>query len=207
MPTFNELPFRDRPDLSPYLFHFTKNTEREDDYTAFDNLCHILETGEIWGSNSSKGFVKGPNKASCFMDVPFMSLKHVFTKDNTKRDRPRYEPYGIMVRKDFAYKKGARPVLNLSDDEIVRLCIPRNELWRVVKLDVDNSGNWISWLHEREWRKKGNFPLPSNTAIAALVKTSREAKKLSKLIEKEKYKCKPHAVIPLSVVCQGLTLM
>jgi len=141
------------------------------------------------------------------MDVPFMSLKHVFTKDNTKRDRPRYEPYGIMVKKNLAYPKGARPVLNLSDEEIARLNIPQNELWRVVKLDVDKSGNWISWLHEREWRKKGNFPLPSNTAIAALVKTPKEVKELSKFIENKKCKCKPYTVIPLRVVCQGLTLM
>ena len=78
MPTFDELPFKDRPDLSPFLLHFTKNTEGENNYTAFDNLCHILQTGKINGSDSSKGFVKGPNKASCFMDVPFMSLKVCF---------------------------------------------------------------------------------------------------------------------------------
>ena len=206
MPKFDELPFKDRPDLSPYLFHFTKNTESDDDYTAFENLCHILETGKIWGSDSSKGFVKGPNKASCFMDVPFMSLKYVFTQDNTKRDRPRYEPYGILVTKEYAYSKGARPVLYLSDNEISRLKIPPNELWRAVKLDVDKNDNWISWLHEREWRKKGNFPLPTNS-IAALVKTTSEAKKLSKLIENKKYKCKPRSVIPLGITCQGLTLM
>jgi len=99
MPAFDELPFTDRPDLSPFLLHFTKNTECEDNYTAFDNLFNILETGEIYGSGSSKGFVKSPNKASCFMDVPFMSLKYVFTEDNTKHERPRYEPYGILVLK------------------------------------------------------------------------------------------------------------
>lgn len=206
MPKFDELPFTDRPDLSPYLLHFTKNTEGEDNYTAFDNLCNILETGEIYGSDSSKGFIKGPYEATCFMDVPFMSLKYVFTEDNTKHDRPRYEPYGVLVTKRYAYKMGARPVLYLSDKETTRLNIPPNELWRVVKLNVDKSGNWISWLHEREWRKKGDFSLPK-TSIAALVKTSREAKKLSKLIENEKYKCKPRSVIPLGIVCQRLTLM
>lgn len=203
MPQFDELPFRDRPDLSPYLLHFTKNTEGKDSYTAFDNLCNILETGKIWGS---KGFIRGPNKASCFIDVPFMSLKYVFTKDNTKHDRPRYEPYGILVGKRFAYRKGARPVLYLSNEETRRLKIPREEWWRVVKLYVDNSGNWISWLHEREWRKKGDVSLP-NEAIPALVKTTKEAKQLSKLIEKKEYKCKPCSVIPLEIVCQGLTLM
>ncbi len=206
MPKFDELPFTDRPDLSPFLLHFTKNTESENDYTAFDNLCNILEKGEIWGSDSNKGFIKGPNTASCFMDVPFMSLKYVFTEDNTKHDRPRYEPYGILVTKKYAYSKGARPVLYLSNNETSRLKIPPNELWRVVKLDVHADGNWISWLHEREWRKKGDFSLPS-ISIAALVKTSREAKKLSKLIESKKYKCKPRSVIPLGIICQGLTLM
>lgn len=128
MPTFDELPFRDRPDLTPFLIHFTKNSESEDGYTAFDNLCHILETGEVWGSASSKGFVKGPNPASCFMDVPFMSLKYVFTKDNVRRDRPRYEPYGVLVGKRYAYRMGARPVLYLSDSETERLHIPTSEL-------------------------------------------------------------------------------
>ena len=206
MPRFDELPFRDRPDLSPYLFHFTKNSENDDEFTAFGNLCHILKSGEIWGSDSSKGFVKGPNKASCFMDVPFMSLKYVFTEDNTKHDRPRYEPYGVLVSKTYAYQKGARPVLYLSEREVTRLRIPRNEWWRIVKLEADSSGNWISWLHEREWRKKGDFLLPS-TSIAALVKTTKEAKKLSNLIKNRNYKCKPRSVIPLGIVCQGLTLM
>ena len=206
MPYFDELPFHDRPDLSPYLIHFTKNSKRADGYTAFGNLCNILETGRIWGSNTSKGFIKGPNKAVCFMDVPFMSLKYIFTEDNTKRDRPRYEPYGVLVSKQYAYSNGARPVLYLSDRETTRLGIPDEELWRVVKLYADSDGNWICWLQEREWRKKGRFYLPSKS-IAALVKTTKEAQKLTGIIESENYKCKPTSVIPLGVVCQGLTLM
>lgn len=203
MPHFDELPFRVRPDLSPFLIHFTKNSETDDEYTAFDNLCNILETGEIWGTHR---FVRGSNKATCFMDVPFMSLKYIFTEENTKRDRPRYEPYGILVAKQHAYRKGARPVLYMSNKECLDMKIPRAEWWRVVRLYADRKGNWISWLHEREWRKKGDFPLPS-TCIAALVDTSSEARKLTKLILSENYKCKPRAVIPLSIVCQGLTLM
>ena len=75
-PAFEDLPFYERPDLTPYLIHLTKNTKRKDDYSTFDNLINILKKGEIWGSSSKSGFIKGPNRATCFMDVPFVSLKY-----------------------------------------------------------------------------------------------------------------------------------
>lgn len=52
LPAFDELPFNARPDLTPYLLHLTKNTEPEDDLSAYDNLVSILKTGEIRGSSS-----------------------------------------------------------------------------------------------------------------------------------------------------------
>ena len=52
LPQFDELPFNARPDLSPYLIHLTKNTKREDQYSAFDNLVSILKLGKIFGSDS-----------------------------------------------------------------------------------------------------------------------------------------------------------
>ena len=36
-PTFDDLPFNKRPDLSPYLIHLTKNTKLKDDYSAYVN--------------------------------------------------------------------------------------------------------------------------------------------------------------------------
>lgn len=92
MPKFKELPFSERPDLTPYLIHLTKNTIPEDKFSAFDNLVSILKTGEVWGS---KRFIQGPNPAACFMDIPFFSLKYVLNEENTNSENPRYEPYGI----------------------------------------------------------------------------------------------------------------
>ena len=109
-PTFDELPFNKRPDLTPYQIHLTKNSRREDEFSAYDNLVHILETGRIWGSGK-EGFVRGGKKAACFMDVPFASLKYVLTPENMKPEEPRYEPFGIVVGKASAYKRGLRPVL------------------------------------------------------------------------------------------------
>ena len=203
MPKFSELPFNSRPDLTPYLLHMTKNTNTEDEHSAFDNLVSILKTGRIWGTGR-KGYVKGPNKAACFMDVPFASLKYVLTPEAADPQNPRYEPYGVVVTKSHAYKKGARPVLYLSDQEIASINVPREQLWRVVKLQLDRE-NWISWLHEREWRCKDRFKLPS-AIPAVLVKTSKEAARLSSLIGKNPnaFKCKPRSVIPLNIILQGL---
>jgi hypothetical protein len=204
LPDFEDLPFYDRPDLTPYLIHLTKNTEAEDEYSAFDNLVSILKTGQIRGSTKKKGFIRGPNPAACFMDVPFVSLKYILDKDNADPEDPRYEPYGIFVTKKYAYNQGCRPVLYLSNKEEKDLRIPDVELWRVVRFEVTDDG-WISWLHEREWRCMGNFKLPKNT-YGALVRNLREAERLQELIkeEPESFKVKPRSVIPLTIVCQGL---
>jgi hypothetical protein len=59
LPGFEDLPFYDRPDLTPYLIHLTKNTKEADGFSAFDNLVSILKTGRISGSSPGKGFIKG----------------------------------------------------------------------------------------------------------------------------------------------------
>lgn len=203
LPEFLDLPFNERPDLTPYLIHLTKNTKREDECTAFENLITILKSGKLYGSDASSGFIKGPNKAVCFMDVPFMSLKYILNRDNTDPDDPRYEPYGIFIRKDYAYKKGFRPVLYLSNDEIDSLKIPDEELWRVVRFEVSNKG-WISWIHEREWRCKGDFELPKK--IGVLVRNSKEITNILDKIQSnpKEFKTIPRSILPLEVICQGL---
>ncbi len=204
MTEYENLPFNIRPDLSPYIVHLTKNTKKEDNYSAFDNLVSILQNGEIWGSKKNKGFIKGPHKAACFMDIPLNCLKYVLDNKNANPRHPRYEPYGIILTKRLAFRKGCRPVLYLSNQETSDLRIPDDELWRVVRFEVTKD-QWISWLHEREWRCRGDFKLPTSP-IAVLVKNTKIATKLKKRIEKEPklFKAKPQSIIPLSVLCQGL---
>lgn len=210
---YKELPFRDRPDLTPYLIHLTKNTKEEDEYSAYDNLLNILKVGEIWGS-TNKGFVKGRgNKATCFMDIPFSSLKYVLNEENSSITHPRYEPYGIFIEKNLAYQKGVRPVLYLSDEETKRLNIPNDELWRVVRLEVHDK-EWISWLHEREWRCEGDFELPCKKhtklirpfKFGVLVKTYRDVLRLQKEMERcpDDFNVEISTILPLDVICQGL---
>jgi len=192
-PKFEELPFYERPDLTPYLIHLTRESNEA---TAFENLVNILQTGRIHGSTKKKGYIQGPWSAVCLMDIPFVSLKYVFDR--------KYEPYGVFLTKKHAYEKGCRPVLYLSNSEKLRLKIPKDEWWRIVRFDVDEEG-WISWLHEREWRCKGDLKLPRNP-YGVLVRNADDAKKLQKMIQKSagKFKVKPRSFIPLSVICQGL---
>ena len=102
--------------------------------------------------------------------------------------------------KKFAYKRGCRPVLYLSDKEMKDVRTPRSELWRVVRFEVAEK-RWISWLHEREWRCKGALRLPGEIQ-AVLIKSTKDAIKLAKLLAEssKEFKCVPRSLIPLTVV-------
>ena len=201
MTEFEDLPFDKRPDLSPYISHMTKSL---DNYSAFDNLVNILKEGKIWASDKTRGFIKGQNEATCFMDVPLSSLKYILNTENSDPNNPRYEPFGIMITKKTAYNKGCKPVLYLSNYECRKLKIPRGELWRVVRLDVDGD-KWINWMHEREWRCKYDFKLLKEP-IAVLVKNSTDVKRLREKIEDNPrdFKANPKNILPLTVICEGL---
>lgn len=194
------LPYLERPDLSPFIVHLTR---RSDDASAYANLVQILRTGEIMGSGGD-GFVKGPSKAACFMDIPLGSLKYVLNKANSGNIDPRYEPYGVVVSKGYAYDHGCRPVLYLSEDERETMAVPRTELWRVVRFEGVQRKR-INWTHEREWRAKDRFELPSKLR-AVLVKNTKAAERLASAIAKDKdgFESIPASIIPLTVLCQGL---
>lgn len=202
----NNLPFFERPDLSPFLVHLTRRSQKPNKKSAFKNLISILKSGQI-NSSGPDGFIKGYKRATCFMDTPLSSLKYVLNERDTQLDNPRYEPYCVVITKKLSFKKGCRPVMYLSPNEEKKIGISKHELWRVVKLsDVDGFG--VNWIHEREWRCEGSFELPKGP-IAALVKSPKEAKKLRKMIEKNpsEFCTKPQSIIPLSVLCQGLPYM
>lgn len=205
MPDFVELPYYKRSDLSPYLIHLTKRNKTTG-ATAKENLLSILREGTIHPSTSDWGFIKGNQAATCFMDVPISALKQVLTRENVDSEYPRYEPYGIVISKQYAYKHGARPVLYLSQEEMREMSVPDDQLWRVVDFDVSGD-EWTGWLHEREWRAPGAFELPrSHTFTAALVKSSAEVPAIREELVRSPgdFASIPRAVLPLQVVCEGL---
>lgn len=193
------LPFYERPDLTPFLVHFTKRSNGCD---ALDNLKSILKAGVIRGSDNN-GYIKGDIPATCFMDVPFSSLKYILRDSNTNSNSPQYEPYGIVVGKDHAFLNGARPVWYLSDKDIVEIDIQPDQKWRVARLEGMEETS-IGWLHEREWRAKGNFRLPEKLEVV-LVWDGDDAKNLTLAISKNPsiYKTQPLSILSLKVLCQG----
>jgi hypothetical protein len=195
-----ELPYYERPDLTPYLIHLTRKSPGR---TALANLFRILRSGVIKGTGSfvQGGKSKNGVKAACFMDVPFAALKYVCSSKNSER----YEAYGIVVRKQNVYLQGGRPVLYMSDDEQVEFNIPPEQLWRVVSLEYDRKADaWIDWQHEREWRCPIEFNLKKAGCIA-LVKSIKDVTELQAQISQTRapFNCVPLSIIPLSVICQG----
>lgn len=78
-------------------------------------------------------------------------------------------------------------MLYLSNKEKQRLRIPGDEWWRIVRFDVIKEGS-ISWLHEREWRCKGDLKLPSNPD-GVLVRNADKAEELQKMTQDSPSKC------------------
>jgi hypothetical protein len=198
--TLKELPYYERPDLTPYLIHLTKGSDSQ---SALKNLVSIIRSGVIEGTDS---FVTGAAqksgvKAACFMDVPFAALKYVCSSKNEER----YQSYGVAVRKRDVYRQEGRPVLYLSKEEREDLKIPAKQMWRVVTLEYDEeTDNWIDWQHEREWRCPDEFDLKMAPFIA-LVKSVKDVQTLQDKIvgERDRFRCVPLSIIPLAVICQG----
>lgn len=143
-----------RSDFTNSLIHLTRDQtvwkgfdEIDEERKALDVLKLILGEGVIKGGS---GFIKGPNKAVCFSEIPLSSIKH-YIQPETKESR--YRPYGICIRKKSAFRNGARPVIYIPDNE----CgwIPDDEKWRQVRFEYGE----VDFTFEREWRKKGDLDL------------------------------------------------
>ena len=143
------------------LTHFTRASTSS---TALDNLVAILRDGVLRGGGR---MVRGARPAVCMFDVPIPELRTILDR----RNRRRYEPFGIAVDKRYAFTMGARPVIYLPWREAEKILAPE-ESWRVVSLEFDKNPP-IDWSYEREWRLAGDLNFEPALA-AALVETWRD---------------------------------
>jgi hypothetical protein len=143
------------------LTHFTRASTSA---TALDNLVAILKDGVIRGGSR---MVRGARPAVCMFDVPIADLRTLLDR----RNRRRYEPFGIAVDKRYAFTMGARPVIYLPWREAEKI-LAAEESWRVVSLEIDKTPP-IDWSFEREWRVAGDLKFEPPLA-AALVETWKD---------------------------------
>ncbi len=145
----------------PMLAHFTRASRAAD---ALDNLVAILRERVVRGSSR---MLLGGHRAVCLFDAPPTELGRLLARAN----RRRYQPFGIALDRRYAFTMGARPVIYLPLNE-ARALLPPDEMWRVVRLDLMRPSP-VEWTFEREWRVRGDLPLPPAGAVA-LVQSWRD---------------------------------
>ncbi|HEV2171013.1 MAG TPA: hypothetical protein VGR40_08700 [Candidatus Binatus sp.] len=143
------------------LTHFTRASTTT---SALDNLAAILKDGVIRGG---RRMIRGTRPAVCMFDVPIAELRTILDR----RNRRRYEPFGIAVDKRYAFSMGARPVIYLPWREAEKILAPE-ESWRVVSIEFDKEPP-VDWSYEREWRLAGDL-LFEPALAAALVETWKD---------------------------------
>lgn len=154
-----------KPDISPYLFHFTRN------HDVMKTLEKILEEEEL--RSKSHGFI-------CYTASPLTSLKQFFKTRVNRTGLPMFMPYGIGFSRNIMYEKyGARNLIYGSEEEIVEI---RTKLpdwsWRCDKLNLATH----DFEYQREWRTKGNvfnFKDFDKEEIIIITNTKEELRALS----------------------------
>ncbi|MFM0351380.1 hypothetical protein [Paraburkholderia sp. RL17-347-BIC-D] len=143
-----------RGDLSNRLIHLTRGNA---DMTVDQVFDSILREKQLRGSSRD---IRGKHTVVCFTEAPVTMLAQAMAADPSAM---RYQPFGVMVSKDWLYAKGGRPVIYGEGSEYDEL--PASMKYRYVKYEpAKRNGDW-TW--EREWRIEiDNLPLdPAHTTL------------------------------------------
>ena len=87
-----------------------------------------------------------------------------------KDERPRYEPYGLAVNKEWLYSRGGRPVIYDHPDTYESL--PDALRYRLVPYDPTQG---IDYTWEREWRAKTKWLELEPSKVLVIVPSAWEA--------------------------------
>src|SRR5260370_16777612 len=107
------------------LTHFTRAGKTS---SALDNLVTILREGVIRGSTR---MVREGRAVVCLFDVPIGDLRVLLDR----RNRRRYEPFGIAIEKRYAFRAGPRPVIYFPSPA-PEILLPPGTPYPVVPLDL-----------------------------------------------------------------------
>jgi len=96
--------------------------------------------------------IKGSQPCVCFSEAPLSALQDGLI--HPAKFKQKYAPFGFMVRKDWLFEQGGRPVIYQSDSEFHLL--PESMQWRHVRYEPPK----IDFTWEREWRiKREELPI------------------------------------------------
>ncbi len=163
----------ERSDLSTQVVHLTRDAGS---LKLVDVLYSILSDGKIKGSSTQGGFICGKTPAVCFQDAPLPAVcQNVFFEQKyseaIKGAKTRYRATGLAFPKDYAFRKGARPVVYDKTSE-AKAYLPVDQHWRIVNFDLSDADAIIDWTHEREWRSPGDFTFDVSEATLLFVNSA-----------------------------------
>jgi hypothetical protein len=155
-----------RRDMSSLLFHFTRGSAND---SALVVLRNILRDRSLRGTGS---WTQG-EACVCFTEAPIPEFAAIFSLveiASSKDLRPRYEPYGIAVPKDWLFDRGGRPVIYEKKSSFGTYS--EEQRYRLAHFDP-RAGIDFTW--EREWRiRTAKLPLDPPTTLI-VVPTAEEA--------------------------------
>lgn len=148
----------ERSDLTTSITHLTRQGNSKN---LLEQLIKILTEKTLIGSVTKSGFVVGDTPAVCFQDAPLHAIgQNIWFEQKFRKSNPgskvRYLGVGFVFKKNYAYKKGARPVIYEQTAIAKNMLLPE-EWWRIVNFNLSNDNSIIDWTHEREWRCPNNF--------------------------------------------------
>ena len=150
-----------RPDLTPYLFHFTSGSN------PIKNIQSILNQKKL---KSKKEYI-------CFTDTPLSFISEQL-KYMSQFPTPMYSQFGIdFIRDTLIAQFGCRPVIYGDKNELNY--IDSFLHWRYECLDTSNHD--FTWL--REWRINGNTFDFSNLNPSDIIVVAPTEEELSNIIE------------------------
>lgn len=160
-----------RPDVSPYLAHFTSNkfpkgfksndnpTNEYKYVTAEKRLINILEIRKVYASQVPW---VGNHKAVCLTECPWTSLI-----THTQQ----YSSFGVGFTKEFVFSKGGGPVYYVRadmfnnqrwDDSVLSFVTPFWPEYVPSLLKSTVAMKKCDYTHEREWRIAHNLDFEYN---------------------------------------------
>ena len=158
---------KNRNDLSPYLFHFTKGED------AYNKLVNILNQLKL---------ISSTHDYICFTETPITHFRENLLYMN-RFYKPMLSFYGIGFRRDLLIKNfGAKSVI--YGDKMDEANLKNVDMdWRFEELNVLTHD--FTWL--REWRIRHEFDFSSISPedIIVIAKTDDEVKNLCSLQELE----------------------